>query len=94
MILNNSYIEYSENVESHSICSYKNILSKFISTYIHIFKNKELKNVYDKSMIYSKYYLFYKTLGCEYNEEVMNVINNVEFIINKKYFSKNAIKNT
>jgi hypothetical protein len=86
MILNNNYVEYSENIESYSICSYRNILTKFVNVFIHVFKNT--KDVHNKSIIYGKYYLFYKTLGCEYNKEIMNVINDVEFIINKKQINK------
>ena len=82
MILNNNYIEYSEDIELYSVFSYRNIFTKFINTYINVYKNED--NVYNKSIIYGKYYLFYKTMGCEYNEEIMNIIYNIEFINNKK----------
>ena len=84
MILDNYYIEYSENIESYSISSYRKILTKFINVFINTYKDKYKNDVYEKSIIYSKYYLFYKTIKCEYNEDIMNIIYNVEYITNKK----------
>jgi hypothetical protein len=83
MILDNYYIKYSKNIECYSILSYRNILTKFINTFINIYKNIEKSDVYEKSIIYSKYYLFYKTMECEYNKNVMDIIYNVEYIMNK-----------
>ena len=60
MILDNYYIKYSNNIESYSILSYRNILTKFTNAFINIYKNTFKNDVYEKSIIYSKYYLFYK----------------------------------
>ena len=84
MILDNYHIEFSKNIECYSISSYRNILTKFINTFISIYFDKYKNDVYQKSMIYSKYYLFYKTMQCEYNKDIMDIIYNIEYIINKK----------
>lgn len=86
MILNNNFIKYSENISSYSLCSYRNIVTKFVNIFISIYEKEFGEEVYNKSIIYGKYYLFYKTQGCIYNEKVMKIINQVEFIINKKIY--------
>lgn len=84
MILDNYYVNYSKNIESYSILSYRNFLTKFINQFINIYKEKYGNEIYNKAIVYSKYYLFYKTMECEYNKDVMEIIYNVEFHINKK----------
>jgi hypothetical protein len=83
MILDNYYIEYSKNVECYSVLSYRNILTKFINTFIDVYKDDYKNDVYTKSVIYSKYYLFYKTIECKYATNIMEIIYNVEYIMNK-----------
>ncbi len=84
MILDNYHIEYSNNIESYSILSYRNILTKFVNTFINTYKSTYVGNdIYEKSIIYSKYYLFYKTIECEYDKDIMNIIYNIEYISNK-----------
>lgn len=86
MILNNNFIKYSENINSYSLNSYKNIITHFVNIFISIYEKEYGNEVYNKSIIFGKYYLFYKTQGCTYNKKIMEIINQVEFVINKKIY--------
>ena len=85
MFFENNYICLSENSEINYIYSYKNIVTKFINKFIKIYKDiyineykKTLKNLYEDSLIYSKYYLNYKTINCIYNDNIMEIILNID----------------
>ena len=80
MFLENNYIYYSSKLIINSIPNYKNIMTKFINTFIKI--NKKNYDDYNKlvvdSIIYSKYYLYFKTKNCIYTDEIMEIIYDVE----------------
>ena len=80
----NYYIEFLEELNIYSISKYKNIIlnfvNKFINNNINNYKNKN--NLYEDSLIYSKYYLYYKTMNCVYSEEIMNILFEIDYIKN------------
>jgi hypothetical protein len=81
MYLENNYIHFSSKLIINSIPNYKNIMTKFINRFIKLYKSKYTNNhtlVVD-SIIYSKYYLYYKTKNCIYDDEIMDIINNIDF---------------
>jgi hypothetical protein len=83
MIFERYHIKYSNNIECFSILSYRKILTIFINEFINSYSEKYKNETFNKAIIYSKYYLFYKTINCEYNKDIMEVIYNIEYIINK-----------
>ena len=81
MILDKFFIEYDQNLNITSIPSYKVIINKFINKFIKIYSHKYEKKqeLYSDAIIYSKYYLYYKTQNCVYTEDIMNIIYDVDF---------------
>ena len=85
MFLENNYVNLSDNCEINSIYSYRNIITKFINKFIKIYKEiylkeykKTIQNLYEDSLTYSKYYLYYKTINCIYDDNIMEILLNVE----------------
>lgn len=85
MIFGNTYIKFNKNLNIYSISSYKKIMIKFINRYIDLYKieyvNKE-DELYSDAIIYSKYYLYYKTQNCIYKQEIMDIFNNIDLLNN------------
>jgi hypothetical protein len=81
MILDKFVIEYDQNLNITSIPSYTVIINKFINKFIKIYSHKYEKKheLYSDAIIYSKYYLYYKTQNCIYAENIMNIIYDVDF---------------
>jgi hypothetical protein len=80
MLFDNYFISLNENSNINLISSYKNIRIKFILLYIekkYISNNKEF---FIDSLIYSKYYLYWKIYGCVYSDEIMNILYDIEYI--------------
>ncbi len=75
MFLNNYIVEFKNNFEVYSIPAYNRIINKFINRYIKKMCENEYneKNVKD-AIIYSKYYLYYKTVNCIYDKEIMDIM--------------------
>ena len=86
MFFENNYIFYSSKLIINSISKYKTIMTKFINAFIKLNKTnyKDHNLLINDSIIYSKYYLYYKTKNCIYKDEIMNILYDVEF-----FFSKN-----
>jgi hypothetical protein len=84
MIFEKIYTKLDNNLNICAISSYKIIMSKFINKYIEIneLNYSDKKKLYDDAIIYSKYYLYYKTQKCVYSEEIMETIYNVEYFFN------------
>jgi hypothetical protein len=82
MFLENVYINFNKKLEINTIYSYKIIMKKFINKYIeknnNNYLNKEL--LINDAILYSKYYLYYKTFNCVYDDKIMNIIYDVELI--------------
>lgn len=75
MFLNNYVVEFKNNFEVYSIPAYNRIINKFINRYI----KKMCENGYNEqnvkdAIIYSKYYLYYKTVNCIYDKEIMDIM--------------------
>ena len=86
MFFQNYYITYSNDLTINSISSYKNIMNKFILKFI---SKKEIdypnkNDLYSDALIYSKYYLYWKTFSCVYQENIMNILYDIEFIDSEK----------
>lgn len=81
MILENYHVEFDPFLNINSVSSYKTIRSKFINKYINIYdyKYSDRKELYSDAIIYSKYYLYYKTQNCIYSNDIMEIIYNIEF---------------
>lgn len=86
MFFQNYYITYSNDLTINSISSYKNIMDKFIIKFISIKKNDYINknDLYSDALIYSKYYLYWKTVSCVYQENIMNILYDIEFIDSEK----------
>ncbi len=84
MIFDNYFIDYSPNLTINSISSYKNIMNKFIIKFIEKNKNncnyKNNDNLYSDALIYSKYYLYWKTINCIYSDNIMDILYDIEFL--------------
>ena len=84
MYLNNQYIIYSGTNTIYSISSYKNIMNKFIFRFISkkkdSYSKENKKELYSDAIVYSKYYLYWKTNGCIYSEDIMNLLYDIEYI--------------
>jgi hypothetical protein len=82
MFLENVYINFNKKLEINTIYSYKIIMSKFINKYIEQndinYLNKQL--LINDSILYSKYYLYYKIFNCIYDETIMNILYDIEFL--------------
>jgi hypothetical protein len=81
MFFENNYIIFNKNLNINSISSYKIIMIKFINKYIYLHKdiyNKNINQLFNDSVIYSKYYLYYKTLNCIYSNDIMEILYNID----------------
>jgi hypothetical protein len=75
MFLNNYFVEFKSNFEVYSIPSYTKIINNFINKYIEkICENDYNEENVKNAIIYSKYYLYYKTFNCIYDKEVMDIL--------------------
>jgi hypothetical protein len=85
MLLENNYIHFSSKLIINSIPNYKNIMTKFINMFIKLnkFQYSDNNKLITDSIIYSKYYLYYRIKNCIYSEEIMNIINNVDYHLTK-----------
>lgn len=83
MIFENKYIDFNSKLNISSISSYRIIMSKFINKFIRINKDyyKSKNKLYEDAIIYSKYYLYYKTQNCIYDGEIMDIILNIDFLL-------------
>lgn len=88
MYFEKSYIVFSPNLIINSISNYRNLMIKFINKYLEIYKDENSNNIND-SIIYSKYYLYYKINNCIYDNTIMNIIYNVEYHLNNYSLNKN-----
>mgnify|MGYP000246347844 CR=1 FL=1 len=84
MFFHNYYTYLDGGVSVNKIEPYKKIMDKFIIAFISIFKSKyfcsnEKNKLYEDSIIYSKYYLYWKIYGCVYKKEIMDILYDVEF---------------
>ena len=82
MFLENVYINFNKKLEINTIYSYKIIMNKFINKYIekndNNYLNKQL--LINDAILYSKYYLYYKIFNCIYDEKIMNILYDIEFL--------------
>jgi len=75
MFINSNYITFNNNLSIYNF-HYNNIRTKFINYYL-----KFIDNNHQKAIIYSKYYLYFTIYNCIYNQNIMNIINQVNFYI-------------
>jgi hypothetical protein len=54
-------------------------INKYIRLYIDNYDNK--KKLFEDALTYSKYYLYYKTQNCIYDNEIMDILQNVDYLI-------------
>ncbi len=82
MIFENKHIDFNSKLNISSISSYRIIMSKFINKYIRINQGiyKSKNKLYEDAIIYSKYYLYYKTQNCIYDNEIMEIIQNIDYL--------------
>ena len=82
MFFENYYITYSNTLIINSISSYKNIMNKFILKFISKKKLDYAKKeeLFLDALIYSKYYLYWKTFSCVYQENIMDILFDIEYI--------------
>ena len=85
MFFENFYIGYSRDITINLISSYRNIMNKFILKFISDKKSDYIGNnksdLYLDALIYSKYYLYWKIFGCVYQENIMNLLYDIEYIV-------------
>jgi hypothetical protein len=89
MFFENNYIYFSSKLIIYSISNYKNIMTKFINIFIKVNKSKYSNNnqLITDSLIYSKYYLYYKIKNCIYNDNIMNIIYDIDYHLNNNILS-------
>ncbi len=82
MYYDNIYINFDQKLNISSISSYKTIMNKFINDYTRIYshKYKTRTEIYSDAIVFSKYYLYYKTQNCVYSDEVMQIIYDIEYL--------------
>jgi hypothetical protein len=81
MFLERYFIEFDDNVEICKIPNYNRLITNFINTYIKKYcLNKENEEDIKNAIIYSKYYLYYKTLNCIYDKEIMDILYFCDFL--------------
>lgn len=83
MFFSSHYVNFSQNLTINQISSYSNIRNKFILKYIEKKKFNYVNNqkeLYADAIIYSKYYLYWKSFNCVYLDEVMEILYDIEFI--------------
>lgn len=83
MFLYNYHIIHFQKNTINSISSYTNIMNKFILKFISNKKNDYIdckENLYLDAIVYSKYYLYWKIYGCVYQESIMNLLYDIEYI--------------
>jgi len=81
MFFENYYIHNSSNLIINSITSYKNIMNKFSYKFISkkYMDYSDKNKLYNDALIYSKYYLYWKTINCIYKKEIMNILYDIEY---------------
>ncbi len=81
MFLEKNYIIFSDDLNINSISSYRVLMTKFINKYLDVYKENYISK-YDKllndSLIYSKYYVYYKSLNCIYSDNIMEILYNID----------------
>ena len=55
----------------------KSINNNITNDFLKLSLNK--KKIYEDSLIYSKYYLYYIIMKCIYSPEIMNIIYDIEY---------------
>ena len=82
MFFENYYINYSNDLTINSISSYRNIMNKFIIKFI--VKNKlyytNKNELYNDAFIYAKYYLYWQIYSCIYQDNIMNILYDIEYM--------------
>jgi len=85
MYFENNYIIFSSELIINSISNYVNIMTKFINIYIKLYKqNYKNNNFIIDSILYSKYYLYFKIKNCIYDVKIMEIINNIDYYYNNQ----------
>ena len=75
MFLNNYFIHCNSDFEVYNITAYNKIINNFVNKYIKkICENNYNEENVKNAIIYSKYYLYYKTVNCIYDKEVMDIM--------------------
>lgn len=87
MFFQNNYVYYSNKLIINSIPKYKTIMTKFINAFIKLKKStyEDNNKLISDAIIYSKYYLYFKTKNCIYDNDIMEIINDLEYFISKEY---------
>ncbi len=82
MFFENYYVTFSNNLIINSISSYRNIMNNFILKFISKKKSDypNRQELYLDSLVYSKYYLYWKTFSCVYQENIMNILYDIEYL--------------
>lgn len=83
MFFEKYYINLTNKSNINIISSYKKIMSKFISLYIKKKKDlyiNKINELYFDSIIYSKYYLYWKIYECTYPDDIMNILFCIEYL--------------
>ena len=80
MFLEKNYIIFSDDLNINSISSYRVLITKFINKYLEVYKEnyKDYDKLLNDSLIYSKYYVYYKSLNCIYSDNIMEILYNID----------------
>ena len=86
MFFQNNYVYYSNKLIINSIPKYKTIMTKFINAFIKLKISTYTDNnkLISDAIIYSKYYLYYKTKNCIYDNNIMEIIYDLEYFLSKE----------
>ena len=80
MFFSNNYIQFSKNLDIHKSQYNVNIMLCFIKKYILKMQDNKIENkkLFENAIIYSKYYLNYKTINCIYEKDIMDILLYIE----------------
>ena len=80
MFFSNNYIQFSKDLDINNSQYNINIMLYFIKKYISKMQDKKIEKIklYSDSLIYSKYYLHYKTINCIYEKDIMDILLYIE----------------
>ena len=80
MFFSNNYIQFSKDLDIYNSQYNVNIMVYFIKKYILKMQNNKIENIklYENAINYSKYYLYYKTINCIYEKDIMDILLYIE----------------
>jgi hypothetical protein len=83
MFFENYYIQYSLYYNINNFSSYRILMTRFINMYIQMYNDNysDKKMLEEDSIIYAKYYVYYKNLNCTYSDKIMKIMYDIDYLM-------------